>query len=196
MLMREVIRKVAVRLLLALYRRNEVARFEGIILADLGKSLHFQNTLLEALQLLKSSDSRRFRRVQRYLIRVVNWHLDRGGADYEHSTRSCRINFNDARALADRSYYVGWCACALIHEATHALLESRAIAYLPASRFRIERLCVTEEHRFLLKLTFSQPSLADRLYEEFDFARWEYGWSASQTEELRAVFKRASGHRL
>ena len=62
---------------LALQRTSEIARHEGIIIADLRKrSSHFPNTILASLRLLQQSDPRRFRRVQRYIHYVVNLTLE------------------------------------------------------------------------------------------------------------------------
>ncbi len=62
--MRRLISRFATHVQLWFYRRNEVARFDGIILTDLkqlpNRPPHFRDTLLAALHLLKSSDLRRF----------------------------------------------------------------------------------------------------------------------------------------
>jgi len=88
-------------------------------------------------------------------------------------------------------WLIGYYACVLVHEATHGVICSRGIPYSRELRSRIERLCVTEEQRFLIHLTITHPDLASGLYREFDASKWRASWNATRTERFLAVIKRA-----
>jgi hypothetical protein len=176
-------------------RINEVARFEGIILADLhtpsNRPQQFRDILLDALRLLKATDSRRFERVRTRLAWIVHQTLERRGmAEYRHRTRTCAIDFLEPSPERDREHLIGWYACTLVHEATHGQIRSRGILYTPQLRLRIERLCVREEQRFLTHLTFTHPDLAEWLYQEFDASQWDEAWRATPREQFLARMKR------
>lgn len=70
------------------------------------------------------------------------------------------------------------------------MIQSRGIDYTPKLRFRIERLCVREEQRFLIHLTITRPELAERLYSEFDGAKWTSSWKQTPSEHFRAQMRR------
>ena len=175
-----------------------MARFEGIILADLHtpstQTQHFRDILLEALRLLKATDPRRFERVRTHLAWIVHQTLERRGmAEYRHRNRSCAIDFLEPSPDYDREYFVGWYGCVLVHEATHGQIRSRGILYTPELRSRIERLCVQEEQRFVTRLTFTHPDLAERLYHEFDASQWDRAWKDTPREifvtRLKRIFR-------
>jgi hypothetical protein len=172
--------------------RGEVAQFEGIILADLrnrrNQTGHFRETLLAALRLLKETDPCRFARVRRRLSWIVQTTLSPLiGAQYHHEVRTCAIDFIEPSPEYDSEYLIGCYACTLIHEATHGAIQSRGILSTPKLRSRIEYLCVREEQRFVIRLTLTQPALADRLYREFDFSEWEPSWRTTPAERLRRI---------
>ncbi len=89
-------------------RNCEVARFEGIILADVRrKGPHFQATLIEALQLIRDHDPRRFARIQRHIGWIVNVGLELyKNAEYNSETRTCNIDFIEPDDDADRIWSV------------------------------------------------------------------------------------------
>jgi hypothetical protein len=190
--MRTLIQKLAKRAGLWLLSASEVARFEGIILADLrdrrNQTPHFRETLLAALRLLKNTDPCRFARVRKRLSWIVQQTLSpRGGAEYRHAMRACAIDFIEPSPEYDSEYLIGWYACTLVHEATHGAINARGILSTPKLRSRIEYLCVREEQRFVIRLTLTQPALADRLYREFDFSEWERSWRMTPAERLRRI---------
>ena len=132
-------------------RKNEVARFDGIILADIRRrSPHFKATLLAALQLIRDHDPRRFARVQRHIAWIVNCDWELGlAAEYNYEIRTCTIDFKEPPPDCAEMISAGLYARRIIHEATHGVVLSRGIAYAPELRVRIEELCVTEENRFV-----------------------------------------------
>src|SRR3977135_1306426 len=93
MLLTKPIEALLNRYLLRLQGSSEVARFDGIILADTLDSALFRSAVPAALQLIKDLDSRRYRRLQRYIKWIVNCPLPYGGGQYNYSTRTCRLDF-------------------------------------------------------------------------------------------------------
>jgi hypothetical protein len=189
--MSELINRVARNVQLWCYRKNEICQFDGIRLADLKGGPHFREILLAALRLLQATDLRRFQRVRKHLFWVVRTTLSIPGlAVYNSLTRACEIDFLSPSSEFDAECLIGWYACTLVHEATHGVICSRGIAYTPKLRSRIEHICVKEEQRFLFRLTFTQPDLADRLYREFDASHWKESWSTTPRERLRVKLRR------
>ena len=193
--MRRLIQRLATGVILRLQSSSEVARFDGIILADLrshrSKARHFRDTLLAALRLLKATDPRRYTRVQKHLSWVVNMTLSRhGAAEYRHMTRTCASDILEVSHENDLEFLAGYYASTLVHEATHGMIRCRGILYNKKLRRRIERLCVREEQRFVTRLTLTQPNLADRLYYEFDATQWKWSWTATPLERFKAELRR------
>ena len=176
-------------------RRSEVARFEGIILADPRspgeRNPHFADLLLAALSLVKETDLRRFERVRRRLKWIVNGPpLYGAGAEYEHQLQACTINLREPSPEYPREHVIAWYARILVHEATHGEIAARGILYTPKLRSRIERLCVHEEQRFVADLGRTQPELARWLYREFDASNWTRSWNVTRTQCLVAGVRR------
>jgi hypothetical protein len=171
-------------------RRAEVARCEGIILADVrNTSSHFRNTYLAALQLIRDHDPRRFVRVQRHIHWIFNCHLPIVMAEYDPGTRTCRVNFEEPLDDQDLPLWAGFGACTLIHETTHGIVHARGIHYVAEFRARIERLCVEEENRFVRRLEHSRPELAHKLYHEFKESEWQGAWTASRWQVFSSLLK-------
>lgn len=193
--MRRYLYKFAIRCKLRLWRKNEIARVDGIVLVDLREnSPRFRDCMLAALELVKSYDPLRFRRIQRRLSWVVNCTLlqpaESATAEYHHDTRSCEIDFDDHLYDADPEWCVVWFGSLLVHEATHGTIRAHGILYTPELRSRIERLCVAEEHRFLDRLSRSQPEVASRVRGDFDESDWYSAWNATIFERLSHAFRR------
>jgi len=171
-----------------LSRTSEVARWEGVILADLRnrrhQTPHFRDTLLASLQLLQRADPRRLRRVLRHIDYITNTTLPRAGAQYSYDIRTCVLEFQEPTAEFDIPYLIGWYACVLVHEATHGVIRSRGIRYTPELRERIEQLCVREEQRFIRHLSAVDTELAARLPHDFDSRDWNWYWHATPFERF------------
>jgi hypothetical protein len=175
--MLSLIRRLLRNLLLSLYRSREVARVDGMILINLRENTsQFREVLLAALQLLKETDPRRYRRVQKHIVWIVNETLAiRGSAQYRRRLRVCSVDLLEPSATYDLEYLVGYYASTLVHEATHGAIDARGIRYTPELRSRIERLCT---------------DLAERLHREYDATDWAWTWNATRAERAWVILKR------
>ena len=153
------------------------------------KSDDFRHTIVAALELLESTDGRRFKRVIDSFDWIVNQALSTGGAEYQHWARACVINFEEEWPGRDMEFSVAWHAAVLIHEATHAHLSNRGITYDESNRARIERLCVNEQNRWASRL--QDKDLARRLHQEFDADDWDFCWNASRFTHLKSTIRNA-----
>jgi hypothetical protein len=177
--------------LLWIYRKNQIADFDGISIVDWSQTPRFSEILKAALQLIKNTDSRRYRRVQQHIRFVVSCIRPFGGGAYYRDTRTCEFDFITPRSESDVQFYTAWYACALVHEATHGRLHSLGIEYTPENRVRVEKLCVEEEQRFAKGLTLT-PEIFARLdsLEKFDPRRWERSWNTSRWKKFRLEMRR------
>lgn len=171
----------------------EVARFEGIVIADIrhpdNRTQRFPEVMLAALQLLKATDPCRFARVRRRLAWISFQGMAGRSAEYQHSLRQCWIDFRDPADDADAELLTGWCASTLVHEATHGTINTRGVPYSPELRSRIEELCVKQEQKFIQRLAITHPSLAQQLHREFDASEWEGIWNSTRWEQFRRDIK-------
>jgi len=111
----------------------------------------FFATAIKVIELIKSIDARRFKRVKKYIPNIA---LVRFGSDhYKHSAKAFYVNEFDVNN-------VELFAASLIHEATHGLLMTKAIGYELAQE-RHERVCVREEVRFFKKAINLRKDLSD-----------------------------------
>jgi hypothetical protein len=192
------------RVRLWLQKKNVVAEFDGIRIADLREtSPHFKNTILASLQLIKDYDPIRFTRARRHIQWIVNWQVEiGGGAEYCAPIRTCSIDFlepdpTDAAEAWHHKWYAARHASAIVHEATHGSIRSRGIGYTPELRIRIEKLCVLEENRFVRRVAKLAHERSHRelglimecLETEFDAKAWDVAWNASKLERLRHIWK-------
>jgi hypothetical protein len=184
------LKNVLRRGLLSLQAKNEVARFEGIIISDPQDTVSFRETVLEALRLIKDLDPRRFRRIQRHIKWIVNMLLPYGGAQYAYSMRTCKIDFEKSVWDAYSDFRPALCACLLVHEATHGLIHAWNIPYSSQLRSRIERLCVTEEQRFLSHVGAVRPDVAEAMWHDFDESQWHRHWNDSIWRNFLAFVSR------
>jgi hypothetical protein len=106
--------------------------------------------VVDALELVRRTDQRRFARIERFIKRIVlaNWKKHLGF--YNTISQVCALKKlpipEDSRILAIYNY-----SATLIHEATHAMLDKRRFPPTRANLKRIEKLCVKEEVRFLAR---------------------------------------------
>jgi hypothetical protein len=178
------------RYLLRLQRENEIARFDDIILSDTQNSALFRSAVPSALQLIKSLDSRRFRRLQRYVKWIVNCPLPYGGGQYHYPTRTCRLDFEKTTPEPDPAYAAAAVASTLIHEATHGILWSRGIGYSAQLRSRVEHCCVREQNRFIARLAVTRPDIAKFYHREFVESDWHRSWTATRVQSLFDIIRR------
>ncbi|MGV3551817.1 hypothetical protein [Rhizobium sp.] len=96
----------------------------------------------EALELIRDTDSYRYRRVVKRLNRIIIHPLPHHG-EYIRELRRCTIS----SALA-KSGDIKKIALIIIHESTHAELYDRGIGYSPETRARVEDVCARQEIAF------------------------------------------------
>jgi hypothetical protein len=174
-----------------IYHRYETASFDGIALVDWAETPHFTRIITAARKLIKETDPRRFRRVQRQIRFIVSCTRPFGGGAYFSDTKSCDFDFVVIRSDGDVEFYTPWYACALVHESTHGYLQSRGIPYTPENRTRIEKLCVAEEQRFAKRLVLS-PHVSAWLQETqvFNPRRWERSWKTTSWKAFVLTMRR------
>lgn len=191
-------RKLLVRLsdvgLLWTVRHSEVARFDGIGLADVRRrGDSFARTIGHSLRLVKELDARRYARITRLIRWIVNGVYVKGTvATYFLSIRTCWVQFEDDFPELTEDILAGIYACMLVHESTHGVIASRGIKYSPANRTRIERLCVTEETRFAERLVASDPARYPSSVFVLDFAaeHWDDYWTQGPLEKSLSILSR------
>lgn len=103
----------------------------------------------EALQLIKRHDTLNYSRITRNLDRIWVHLLPSAQAHYDRSLNACTL---DERYVLNETMTLERIASTIVHEATHARLESWGIIYEEKSRYRIEAICLRREHNFLTKL--------------------------------------------
>ncbi len=103
----------------------------------------------EALQLIKRHDTLNYSRITRNLDRIWVHLLPSAQAHYDRSLNACAL---DERYVLNETTTLERIASTIVHEATHAQLESWGIIYEEKSRYRIEAICLRREHNFLTKL--------------------------------------------
>lgn len=140
----------------------------------------------EAIDLIAKIDQRRYKRVKSELRYIINQELLSGG-EYNRRLHACVIDFG--RYEFDKNYK--WClysyAGTIIHEATHGYLYTKKYKYTLENRVQIEKICSTEQNRFLQKLDYE---LKDQLIREFNEKDWDFYWHASKWEQFKAFWQR------
>lgn|SRR2546425_1041517 len=155
-LARDVVHSLTTRFAYALSARGRVGRL--VIRAFSGR--FEQDTIAArvaaAIELIAAVDVRRYTKVQRLLKSVFVLRLPGRLAQYVHNSRQCQI---DDGFVMDPSTTTEEIASVLVHEATHARLQSWGIPY-EFSRQRQEHICLNEEAAFVSRLSNSANVLA------------------------------------
>jgi len=179
------IRLIRQQLLEWCYRTWYVGECDGILLANARPNdEEFVSTIVAAMKLVERTDALRFARIKRRIKWIINAPLFRVGGQYDHVIQACKIDFDPSVGENNRSLAIGWCASLLVHESTHGLLRGRGIPYSRRLRCRVERRCVKEEQRFVVRLAVSEPELARWLTCEFDESNWGPSWNATWSEKF------------
>jgi hypothetical protein len=105
----------------------------------------------EALQLIKTYDPYRYRRVLREIDRILVCLLPDNAAAFVPELRRCLV---DPRYI--RSCSPEFLASAIVHEATHGALIRRNIGYSEELRHRVEKVCMRQELAFARKIPHGQ----------------------------------------
>ena len=146
-------------------------------------------TLTDALKLIERHDPRRFRRVQREVRYIAADYLLAAGT-WRHRTRTCALNPQYCKIAPDspdREWELAYIAAVIVHEATHGALHSRGCPYDEKNRARVERICRTEEKRFISRLESERYDLS-ALIPPFDETRWHEHWQRTHRQEATGRF--------
>lgn len=180
------------KLIIAPFFRRAMKRYagesvDGIKIVDMSLRRNvdhrFQVDTVAALQLIKSVDPRRYRRIQGEIEFVVNGEGIRT-ASYNRPVRMCDIDYGRYDLTENPEWYLWWYATILVHEATHGAIFSRYIAYIPRLRVRIERLCHLEQKRFAKKADTNERAWSEALVGQFDEEKWHKSWQSTFIQRL------------
>jgi hypothetical protein len=153
-------------------RKRAFGEIDGVCVSDFSAAFQppkeFFDLIKESMDLIRSVDSRRYRRICSHLAFIVNTELI-SAATYDDNLRVCSLDYNKQFTSGDKTRDLHFCAMTLIHEATHALLFRKNIPYDEHTRERIERLCHTEEIRFGRKISAELESLSAYNAEYLDW---------------------------
>ena len=152
-----------------LLRQSDATVVDGIRIVDMrNRGDAFQHTIEQALRLIREHDMRRHRRVTRHISWIVN-HVTPGKAiEYNHGIGLCTVEFFEVPDLSLDVLAAAY-ACFIVHEATHAVIAARGIAYTVQQRARIERLCTVEHNRFATRL-----AAVDVTRYPMELLRWDF----------------------
>jgi hypothetical protein len=119
----------------------------------------------DALRLIKHYGPLHYSRVLHHLERVWINLTSHGDACYERSLEACVL---DERFVLAETTTTERIATVIVHEATHARLEHRGIAYDEKIRTRIEAICSRRELAFAIKLPDSEQ-LQEEIARSLEF---------------------------
>jgi hypothetical protein len=107
-----------------------------------------------ALNLIKTYDPQRYRRLLRDLDRVWVLPIAEGLASFNCSIWACNL---DPRHVRDEAKSPERIAASIVHEATHARLRRCGIGYPQELRTRVEAVCFRRERAFAARLPNGEP---------------------------------------
>ncbi len=171
------------------YENTLLQVYEGIKICELvanpssaEKEQHL-DYIIQAIDLIKNHDARRFHRIQKRLQYIVN-RICTGRGEYRHELRACIVDLTQFEFEVNEDHYLVQLACTLIHEATHGEIDAHNILYSKRNALRIERICDQEERRFLARIGNDVGN------DKFDGAWWEDYWKSSEWQHKMKLFKR------
>jgi len=180
---------------LLLSRLTALGNYRGITICSFSLSnvpgSEFITRTLEALQLVERIDPRRFRRIQRQIRFILHAELE-SGACYRRLGRFCLVDFNRYDFVKDHDWYLYCYASALVHEATHGAIYSACVAHTKRNRLPIEKLCHTEERRFMQNFDVPERAWSDQIPGVFDEQYYLKYFSANWLSRVRSRKKRIS----
>ena len=189
--MRQIIARGLSRFIKWLFDTHISEIYDGIRICGLDDFYSSKNKLdhhpiIQALELMKNGDPRRFRRLQKRLAYIVNG-FSRGSGEYDPVLKVCYVDLAQFDFVSDATESVLQVACVLIHEATHGEIECHNIKYTQQNYLQIERLCHQEEQRFLGRV------MPGATAQEFDPAWWEAQRKLNSSQRAVWLFKRLRG---
>ncbi len=152
----------------------------------------FLPVVTKALELIQQYDQRRLKRLKTHVEWIFDQAHSGGGfsGSYLPGIKACRIDFEVNPAVGDHLVHAAAYAGVFVHEATHAAIDAREIGYTPQNRAQIERVCYSEQNRFLLKLNRERPGLGDGLVVNFDPVFYERSWAKAPLQTLITEIRR------
>lgn len=120
--------------------------------------------IVDALELLRRSDPRRFRRVEQHTKRILLGDFKALGF-YTPIGRICGLTNLSPSGARNPLIAYGY-AATIVHEATHGLLHILRFAPTRANLKRIERIAVREQARFLAKF----PQVKENVSQAYGYA--------------------------
>jgi hypothetical protein len=177
------------------YRSTGQGEYKGIRIYSFSFSrtepAAFLQPTLEALQLVERVDARRFRRIQREIRFIIHSELP-SGAVYIRPGRYCHVDYTRYDFAKGHEWYLRSSAATLVHEATHGAVYSRYVAYTRRYRLRIERLCHSEELKFLRRLDTPDRSWSAEIAGVFDEQYFLRYFGATWVSKWRIMGQRIS----
>ena len=178
-----------------LYKKSMVGSFDGIPLVSLNEGVaDYVRVISRALELIRDQDPRRFARVKKQ----TSWLVDRphpcgfGSGAYQHRIKATNVDFECRPAVGDELFHAAYFAGIIVHEATHGVIRDRCISTTPENRIQVERICRTEENRFLVSVMRYFPHLPAKLIRPFDPEDWNASWETGRIASCLKELKRGT----
>ena len=175
--------------LIWLYKKSVVGHFDSIPLISIGENHDdFLRIAKRSLELIRDYDSRRYHRVTVQTNWLVNCSVAAGAfcGLYRHRIKATEIDVEYLSSVGDLLFHAAIFAGVIVHEATHGVIRDRGIDTKPANRIQVERICRTEQNRFLKRLLVEFPELPDAIVQPFDPANWADHW---RTGSFKRAFR-------
>lgn len=135
--------------------------------------------VVEALDLVRRTDARLFRRIDENIRQIVLGTSRRPDilGTYWPLNQVCYLRklpiFENTHSVAIYSY-----AATLVHEATHGILHKKRIPTTSANKPRIERICYKEETRLMKKLLGHDMKAWKAYLDYLSVLAWKRGRSS------------------
>jgi len=126
-----------------------------------------------ALDLIKVHDRLRYHRLTRDLERIWVRPIPSYLGVFNAALRACEL---DSRFVLAEGTTPELIAATIVHEATHARIESRRVAYREDLRTRVERACLRRELAFATKLS-NGAAVRDRAERTLTLCDSETYWT-------------------
>ena len=144
-------------------RTSKIGRFLDWIIIRLSRSLNVDGVWIgifsdksndeifarvgEALELIKTYDPYRYKRIIKELDRILVGLTSGYAAVFVPKSRMCVIDPRHILSSSPESI-----ASSIVHEATHGTLIRRNIGYSGELRYRVEKVCMRQERAFAQKI--------------------------------------------
>jgi hypothetical protein len=136
-----------------LWEKATLARHDGVSLVDHSPNEDlrddFVRRMVEALELVRLEDPRRYKRVLMHFCFIVQHDLPFRSAQYWRWPSACLVDYSKFGFPKHPQAALVLLAATLVHEATHAMLFHRGVPYISRTRLDVERICYLEETRFV-----------------------------------------------